>query len=141
MAKYTISYQSRPVYPGENKSEFYELMDSIAYCEFSDDYEEENGFSLSVKSDSKRFVENFDQASNGSSETQLDSSGHHSMRHSIQMIPKEGFLGTFFQIEIEKVVPADGHFEYYGCRMNVLRRPAFGPEFMVGGDDIRNGWE
>lgn len=141
MAKFKVSYKSRPVYPGENKSVFYELMDTIAYCEFSDDAVLGNSFVLSMHSDSKRFTENYDYSSNGQSETQLAAAGHTSIRHSIQMIPEEGFLGTFFQIGFEKVAPTDGHFDYFGCRMSVLPRQGLGPEFMVGGDSIENGWE
>lgn len=62
-------------------------------------------------------------------------------RHSIQIVPQEGFWGTFFQYKVVKKIPTDGYFRWSRWEGRAIPRPGIDPEFLAGAGSNDNAWE
>jgi hypothetical protein len=63
------------------------------------------------------------------------------LRHSISLIPPEGFYGSFFQYEVTKKIPANGEFKWDGGELEVIPRPGLDLEFLSATGSVENEWE
>jgi hypothetical protein len=62
------------------------------------------------------------------------------LRNFVQIIPRAGLWGTFFKYKIDKNVPSDGFFNWYGVNMSCVKMNV-DPEFFAGMGTVLNGWE
>lgn len=210
MAQYSVTLQSRRLYVGPEENSVGELFDSVAYCRFKDDAENNKDFDITLKSDAERLenVTAYDTGETvvsnikgtavsgtrtGDTTFQRDSgtwdvdaliswwafcyengaeadgswlrindntadtividgdlpdgcdriklSARPKFRHSIQIVPQEGFWGSFFQYTVEKVVPTDGYFRWSRFEGRAIPRPGIDPEFLAGAGSNEYAWE
>lgn len=135
--KYNVSVESRAVYVGPKRNSFGEVFDLVIYCNFQDTHP----YIITLQSDFSRYSSSEDYHTNESIENNQAAAGQIEFRQSIQCVPEEGFVGTFFQYSIAKKLARDGKFEYTGADINYIPRPELGPEFISKMGDINNGWE
>lgn len=64
-------------------------------------------------------------------ETGLIFSQRQKFRHTIDIVAREGLIGTFFKIIVEKVIPDTGVFDFFGTDLQVIPRREYGPEFLT----------
>lgn len=132
---YTAKIRSRPQYLSMSKREaMAELFRFLAFCDFSD----ELGFDISFFADNKRFE--IQCSYNQTDETEFDDAGIPHFRNVLEIVPQEGAFGTFFEYQLEKVIPSDGVFNWIGGSFKLISRPELGPEFTSGTGEIATGW-
>lgn len=61
-------------------------------------------------------------------------------RHTLDVVAREGLLGTMFRVIVEKPIPESGVFDYFGADFNIIPRPEYGPEFIADMGAKVNGW-
>ena len=61
-------------------------------------------------------------------------------RHNTQLIPKEGFFGTFFSLLLTKRISQSGFFKWFGHDSKIIPRPEIEAESLTGGGAITTGW-
>jgi hypothetical protein len=117
-----------------------ELFDIRIRCHFEDDSATVKTFDVAIISDLKRFTTTSEYFTDKQIVNNQASSGQKYFRQDLSSIMQEGFEGKFFQLEIDKIIPTDGRFDYNGFMMHVIPRPQIDAEFLMGGKDISNGW-
>ena len=139
MAKYLLEIQSRALYVGPTEQSFSELFDLNILADFADDTALNNDLNIEVISDLSRFNESGEYFANQQFAGNIPEGDYGKIRHSVQIVPQCGFFGNFYGYDIQKNVPADGNFKFFGVRGNCNPIPA-DPEFVAGLGTINDGW-
>lgn len=141
MAQYTMKVQSRPLWASEDQVVVGELFAGNVKCEFRDDSATLKTFDVTVDTDQYR------QTTESSYHTDVQVinndayiTGRIYWRNFVQFIPRASLFGNFFRVLVEKVIPTDGNFKYFGIDLAVIPHPELDAEFLFGGNAINNGW-
>jgi hypothetical protein len=140
MAKYNFEIQSRAIYCGPEERSFGELFDFTLLADFADDAEADNTFTIGVKSDYLRQVETGEYFTNQQYMGSQSSTERINVRHNLQIVPRVGFFGSFFEYRVTKKIPSDGLFMLFGMRGEVTPMNV-DQEFLAGLDAIADGWD
>ena len=120
MAKYTLELQSRQLYPGPRETSMSELFDAKVLCEWSDDSVVEKDFDVTLESDRNRFSEPVAVDTAIAAATDVDAADQYKVRNDVSLYPKPGFYGSFFKYTIQKKVPSDGNFKFFGVNFSAV---------------------
>jgi hypothetical protein len=139
---YIMTYKSRPVFvPGtKEKANMGELYSAIVRCHFEDDAATLKTFTFTFSSDTNRFSNTTEYFTDKTVVNNMLSTGQKIFRHFIDGLLREGFLGTFFQVQFERYMPSDGNFKFFGMQLNIIPRPEYDAEFYLGGTAITDPW-
>jgi hypothetical protein len=114
MAKYILELQSRQLYPGPRETSMTELLEAKMLCEWSDDAAVEKDFDVILESDRNRFSEPVAIDTAMVAATDVTAANQYKVRNDLALWPKPGFYGSFFKYTVQKKVPADGNFKFFG---------------------------
>ena len=137
MAFYDLIIESRNMFIGPEERSVAELFEFIGICDWNDDIPEigplayNNAFIVEIISDGFRYDAQIDfngytiEPITGNvirNETALTEDGAivPKNRHNFQVIPQQGFYGSYFKYAINKTVPYNGFFNWSGCQMNAV---------------------
>jgi hypothetical protein len=126
-ANYEMKVRSRPLFVSQYMREFLgEVFDALIYAAYVDT----KGMQVELRSDDVRHVEQApDVDSTQVYEGSATTVNANKFRRTIEVVPQEGFKGTYFTVEIRKIIADTGAFAYWGSDLNVIPRGIFTPEF------------
>lgn len=124
---YNVTIKSKPLPAGNKLSDYAELFDMKAYCEFHDSL----SFAITLKSDYERGDKTFNYSTYKAIINEQLSSAQSQFRHHIGVTPLEGFFGNMFQYHLVKTIPTDGRFKWFGVDFNNIPRPEIDSEFLA----------
>jgi hypothetical protein len=127
---------SRKLYPGPVERSVSELFRLTAYCRLTD-----SGGILVINIDSNRYRTSiqFDPGSSVFLSAYPESA--ETVRQSIDFVPKAGFIGEYFQYDMERQIYDDEPFEFYSVGIECIPRPQLDVESLVGGGSNQKAWE
>jgi len=134
--RYNITIKCKPLFAGPERDSFAEIFMLVAFCEFYDI----NPFDITLTSDYRRYTSPADYVADEEVRSNQAAAGQPYFRHNVGIIPKAGFVGTFFQYELVKACPTDGEFKFFGVDMPFIPKPNLTHEFLLGMGDITDGW-
>jgi hypothetical protein len=134
--RYNVSIKSRPLYAGPNIDNFGEVLNAVFNCEFR----EKISLLITLWSDYQRYLSDGNYRDNEKVISNQDAAGQPFFRQNISIVPLSGFVGTFFQYEIDKSLASNGFFKYFGADIKYIPKPALNPEFLSKLGSIQNGW-
>lgn len=140
MAKYTLEIQSRQIQPGPLETSVSELLEAVLDCEWSDDSDPENNFTILLESDRLRLSELIEIDSDKDATTNVTAGNQYKTRNNISAYPRCGFYGSYFKYTIQKKMPGDGNFKLFGVQLSVLPTN-IDAEFFTSAGAIDNAWE
>lgn len=115
MAKYLLEIQSRQLYAGPRESSVNELFEAKVACEWSDDAAVEKDFDITLESDRNRFSEPVAVDTAIVAATDVTTANRYKVRNDVALWPMPGFYGSFFKYTLQKKIPADGNFKFFGA--------------------------
>jgi hypothetical protein len=124
------------VYFGPERRSVSEIFDAVLHCEFADTKD----FDVSLRTDNERQISSSEYTATEAVVNNQAAAGRPHFRHNVQMVPQAGEFGSFVQVDIEKTIPNDGAFKYFGFDSHHIPHPEIDPEFIMGGDTVGNGW-
>jgi hypothetical protein len=124
---YDFTIKSKPLPAGGKLSDFGEIFDMKAYCEFYDSL----SYEITLMRDYERGDSEFDYASYKEIINEQASATQEQFRQHIGVTPLEGFIGTMFQYHLVKRIPTDGRFKFFGVDYNIIPRPELDSEFLA----------
>ena len=141
MAKYTFEIQTKESSLNKDNEGVGELFQLELNCEHSDDnYQIDNDFDITIDSDTERFECAVNYADNQEGASEVTAENYYKVRKKIVVFPRVNFYGNTFKTTIQKLVPVDGNFKYFGLAMNVIPI-SVEPEFFSGMNATINPWE
>lgn len=121
-------YTSRPVYAGEDKTTFSELISARVLITYNDVLP----FAIVVRSDSGRNVCTA-AAESLSVESSRQAGDYANIRKAVDVVPQEGCTGSFFQTQIDKTLHPSNKMRMSGVNYYTLPRPGLESEFIATG--------
>lgn len=134
--RYDITIKCKPLFAGPERDSFAEIFMLVAFCEFYDN----NAFDITLTSDYRRYTSPADYVADEEVRSNQAAAGQPYFRHNVGLIPKAGFVGSFFQYELIKACPTDGEFKFFGVDMPFIPKPNLTHEFLLKMGDIADGW-
>jgi hypothetical protein len=123
---YDVTIKSKPTPAGKKLSDFGEIFDMKAYCEFSDSL----SYAITLIRDYERGDSEFDYATYQEIINEQATATQEGFRQHIGVTPLEGFVGTMFQYHLVKRIPTDGSFKFFGVDYNIIPRLELDSEFL-----------
>ena len=125
---YKMRMESKQHFMAANSREAIgEIYDAMIHAYFIDD----GNLAVWLESDAERYFAGVYFTNSEFNESGLLAAQNVNFRHTIDVVAREGLIGTFFKIIIEKVIPDDGVFDYFGADLNIIPRGEYGPEFIT----------
>jgi len=131
---YKMVVGGKAIFMAQNsREEFGEVFNLLLHANFDDQLP----FRIVIETDNGRFETVLsDYVVAEAKETNFATSKHNTMRHTLEIVPIEGLVGTFFKYEITKAIADTGLFDYFGADYQIIPRREYGPEFFAGMGDI-----
>lgn len=112
----------------ESRDTVGEFFAAAVHCAFSDVL----GMCVIVESDNGRHYQQVYFAEPTNDKTDWPTAGQRIFRHTFDIVAREGFVGQFFTITLEKPIPETGIFDHFGTDIEIVPCPEYTPEFESG---------
>jgi len=112
----------------EERSEMAEFFGVQVHSAFADPY----GMMILVQSDVGRHYEQVYFSKPANDKTSWTPDQRDAFRHTFEVIAREGLIGHFFTITVQKVIPDTGIFDHFGADLEMFAVPEYNAEQEVG---------
>ncbi len=127
--------RSRRQSPGPLDRNMGELLNATMYCTFDKGIDP---FTVEMKSNRFKAIRSYNNAERKEYINNQAPEGKPYMRTNITLIPEADFMGERFEYEIKKRTEAG--FDLYGAEMEIIPRPYFDGDDLVGGAANKEIW-